>query len=1063
MAAIESSRALLALTSAALALPGMRAQAAAPLAAPEGHAQFGFYQENDRRMRVEITHGDMVLPVSDRVELSFAFDRDTYSGATPAFSIPQTMANQPKFSQNADGSPASTLSFTDVVSQASQGVTAGGLTILGGLNAFAGFIDARAAAEAAFIAANPRPLSPPAPPTLPGPVTLDFSGMPFASYQGAANDTPVAGGACPGLAAFGCYLEDGMAVGIVADATNPVAHLHRVGPAANRALGYHADSSGIYIRALDGSTFNLDSMLFRAPLSGANPDAGADDVWEILGFDTAIDPTLGAGDGVTYPSRVALQTVANGFDGTLTLDPAFQNIRAFWIHYRGYPRTPADGKDFEMRLDDVQLSGVAPGTAETPEQVAWAAQLEREVAIAQFQAVLDRAVPAGEPPTQRMQQQPRETRNQPTLSAKFFLDDTSLAVNGGISDEPDFRSSFGSFTLSREFNDALTTVALGYGYTHNDITRAGAHDHAEFDHEHGDVAEYPALDEESHFHQLNLSLGQVLDKHRLLQVSVGYTRQRGYLSNPYKLVYVRGEITAEEYYDLWQRGDDDVDWTAVTPLEVVGIELFRERRPDLRRLWTVSTRFNQHLPALDASVHVDYRYYTDDWEVDSHTLGVEWYQTLPNEITVTPFLRYYTQSRAAFFAPYFLAPRADGFYSSDFRLSGYGALSGGITFAKSFGDAVRVQAGLEYYTHEGALKLGGGGAGDYADFSAYMVHAALNVDLSAATRSGTHHHHMHHADHAMAPAGVMYAHGLSAGAFMVGYRYMDMRQGGALQADGDAVSDAFVAANGCGTGGCRSRPTDMTMRMHMLEVMYAPTPQLTLMLMPQILDSSMSQAQLAGAPAADHHLGEHTSDGLGDTIVAALWRMFTRDGHQVQAGIALSAPTGDSDATPTDFPDDLPLDFGMQRGSGTWDARPTLTYSGHHGAWQWGAQIGGVIRLESRNDAGYALGDGWHATGWGGYRLARWLTGTVRGLYNDVGQVEGDFRIPHAEESPVDFPRNTGMRTWDLGLGVTVAPPGDAFAGHALAIEWLQPLATDFEGVQLERDGALMASWSFTF
>ncbi|HMM75145.1 MAG TPA: DUF3570 domain-containing protein [Gammaproteobacteria bacterium] len=1060
-AATESSRALFALTTAALALPGMRAAAALPASEPSATAQFGYYQESDSRMRVEVWHGDLVLPYHDRFELSVSFDRDTYSGATPAYSLPTAMTNRPKYAQNDDGSPASALSLADVVTAASQGVTAGELTILGGLNAYKEFVDARAAAEAAFLAANPRPLSPPVPPTLPGPVSLDFQGMALGSYAGAANATPVAGGACPGLGALGCYGEDGMVIGIVADATNPIAHLHRVGPAANRALGYHADSSGIYVRALDGAAFNLDSLLLHAPISGANPDAGADDVWEILGFDTAADPTLGAGNGVDYATRVARLSIANGYDGTLNLPAAFDNIRAFWIHYRGYPQTPADGKDFELRLDDVALSGVQATPGDTPAQLAWAAALERSVAIAQFQAVLDRAVPSGDRPVQRFQTQPRESRTQPSLNARWFFDDTTLRVGGGVSDEPDFESSFGSFDVTREFNERLTSITLGYGYTRNRISRSGV-DHAGHAQAHGEehnATDYPALDAHSEYHTVTASLGQVLAKDRLLQVSGSYTHQSGYLSNPYKFVYVRGEITAEEYYALWQAGAGEVDWASVTPLEVAGIELFRERRPDRRRQLALSTRLNQHLDALDASLQLDYRWYRDDWDIDAHTFTVEWYQSLPRDVELTPYLRYYTQSRAEFFAPYFLAPRADHTYSSDYRLSGFGALSGGLRLAKTFGAGLKLEAGIEYYTHQGDLKLGGGGAGDYADFDNYLAHASLNVDLGAA--GGGHAHHAAHHAQAPLPAGVMAAHGLPKDGVMLAYRYMDMRQDGAFRLGSAALADAAVAAH-CGRSACRARPSSMTMRMHMLEVMVAPTERLTLMLMPQTIDGEMEMRAIPGAAAAAH-AGDHESDGLGDTQFGALLRVYQHGTQQVQAGLLLSAPTGEYAATLDDSADTPPQDYGMQRGSGTWDLRPSLTWLGAQGRWFYGAQLGAVFRLEDANDAGYALGDGWQASGWGGVQFLPWLAGTLRIAHAVQDAVRGELAREEPIESPAELPFNQGGRYTDLGIGAVATVTGGAFAGHRFSAEWLQPIADDPNGAQLERDGALMASWSFAF
>jgi hypothetical protein len=63
----------------------------------------------------------------------------------------------------------------------------------------------------------------------------------------------------------------------------------------------------------------------------------------------------------------------------------------------------------------------------------------------------------------------------------------------------------------------------------------------------------------------------------------------------------------------------------------------------------------------------------------------------------------------------------------------------------------------------------------------------------------------------------------------------------------------------------------------------------------------------------------------------------------------------------------------------------------------------------------------------------------------------------------VDFPENYGGCFWDIGLGFNIALPAGKFAGHSLGFEWLQPVATNFNGSQLEREGALSATWSFSF
>jgi hypothetical protein len=155
--------------------------------------------------------------------------------------------------------------------------------------------------------------------------------------------------------------------------------------------------------------------------------------------------------------------------------------------------------------------------------------------------------------------------------------------------------------------------------------------------------------------------------------------------------------------------------------------------------------------------------------------------------------------------------------------------------------------------------------------------------------------------------------------------------------------------------------------------------------------------------------------------------------------------------------------YDMQLGSGTWDFLPSLTYNGSWRRLFFGAQASGAVRLEHENDSGYALGDVFQATGWGGFALTRWLSGTVRCVYTLQGSMRGEYDGRHSEVGPMDFPTNYGGQLFDLGLGLAAAAKSGPLAGQRLAVEWLQPLRDDFDGYQLERLGTLYAVWSLEF
>lgn len=191
-------------------------------------------------------------------------------------------------------------------------------------------------------------------------LTVDFEGLTTGAISGNPNLAPGAGGVCPGAA---CYQEDGVLIGVVNNPTPEAEHLHRTGTSADRKLSYHADSTGIYLRAKDGHEFALLSLDFDAAISDENPGDGVDDVWEILGFNTAVNPDLTSGDGTNYATRVAYQTVANGTVATgatpLLLDPSFQWVNAVWIHYKGFPAVPGTNglpsTDFALVIDNVKV------------------------------------------------------------------------------------------------------------------------------------------------------------------------------------------------------------------------------------------------------------------------------------------------------------------------------------------------------------------------------------------------------------------------------------------------------------------------------------------------------------------------------------------------------------------------------------------------------------------------------------------------------------------------------------------------------------------------------------
>jgi len=117
-------------------------------------------------------------------------------------------------------------------------------------------------------------------------------------------------------------------------------------------------------------------------------------------------------------------------------------------------------------------------------------------------------------------------------------------------------------------------------------------------------------------------VSRVLSRRWLVGVNYGYGRDRGYLTEPYKVVSIldpNGSTTAYRY----------------------------ENRPDLRS--RQSAFFTSAYQLRQDVIHISYRYYWDTWGVKSHTADVKYRYELPHSHYLEPNLRYYSQSAASFF------------------------------------------------------------------------------------------------------------------------------------------------------------------------------------------------------------------------------------------------------------------------------------------------------------------------------------------------------------------------------------------------------------------------------
>ena len=244
-----------------------------------------------------------------------------------------------------------------------------------------------------------------------------------------------------------------------------------------------------------------------------------------------------------------------------------------------------------------------------------------------------------------------DTRMDLNVKTTRYYDEGNASVIGGYSTEDDYEAFNLGLEGEKHINDKLTTLMGGIGYSNDTIEPTPAP---------GRVTE-----EEKYTATVFGGVAQVINAESVLQTSISYAYSDGYLSDPYKLV---------------------------------------DQRPGSRSSIAWNTRYRHYLGELDAAVHAGYRLYTDDWDMVSHTIGVEWHQNIDANLRVIPSFRYYSQSQAEFYKSIDV-PSLEGDKSSDYRLSPFGAVTFGLSaVAHSYNWKIIVSA--ERYIADGDLALG---------------------------------------------------------------------------------------------------------------------------------------------------------------------------------------------------------------------------------------------------------------------------------------------------------------------------------------------------------------------
>ena len=318
-----------------------------------------------------------------------------------------------------------------------------------------------------------------------------------------------------------------------------------------------------------------------------------------------------------------------------------------------------------------------------------------------------------------------------------------------------------------------------------------------------------------------------------------------------------------------------------------------------------------------------------------------------------------------------------------------------------------------------------------------------------------------------APIGVMGDHIHKKGEVMFSYRYMSMSMQGNRSGKLDLTPQEIATGTPNLFAGqpmmpttLRVVPTKMTMSMHMLGAMYAPSDHLTLMAMANIVEKKMDHITFMGG-SGSNILGNFSTNtkGFGDLSLSGLIRILSSANHNAHLTVGLSLPTGsikknDGILTPMNMRPNVILPYPMQLGSGTVDAIAGITYSGSHGGLSWGGQTRSILRL-GNNSRGYSLGDEHTVQAWLSSLINSQISVSLRTAYfhrSNIKNIDSEIMLPVQSADP----NRQKINRLDIGVGLNFIFPNNR---NRLAIEYVIPMYQELAGPQLKNDWGITVGW----
>ncbi|MBL3825351.1 DUF3570 domain-containing protein [Marinobacter sp. MW3] len=221
-----------------------------------------------------------------------------------------------------------------------------------------------------------------------------------------------------------------------------------------------------------------------------------------------------------------------------------------------------------------------------------------------------------------------EERNEYTFGVDYLHDKSILSLGFTNSTENDYEANTVYFSVSQEFFGGMSTVTMGYASGWDEVGRVGN----------------DSFSEEADRRNYQLGLSQVVTRNSLVGLDLEVVTDEGFLQNPYR---------QNRYID---------------PNDSTGFLYQPERYPETRTSTSVAMRALYYLP-YRASIRGEYRYFSDTWGINAHTVELGYVHGLNQHWTLEGSIRYYSQSEADFYSDLFPFENSQTHLARDKELS----------------------------------------------------------------------------------------------------------------------------------------------------------------------------------------------------------------------------------------------------------------------------------------------------------------------------------------------------------------------------------------------------------